>query len=340
LLAFVLFMEIGLEIRGIHPSLLDSQHTWVRERSRLDALGAGSVALVGSSRILLDVDAGVLRHESGLEPVQLGIEGGSFVPVLAGLAGDPAFKGTVIVELDEHFLAWEPQYDTAYAYELAYERTQGSVQPNYEDVENYLGDALRGHLRSYADGTRPLTALLRRIITKPDPAQYLRMLPDREVLADYRKTPMPELYLLRSLRNLDGSNDLPEGYSDRQIANKIEADIAALRPVDNSRFLGEIPVVGKMVGSIQARGGRVFFVKFPESGYVEITDDRRYPRRLFWDQFAAQKGAATVDFEDYPALEGLPCPDGSHLDYRERAAFTHALDKILRLENRGGAARQ
>ncbi|MFI4920086.1 MAG: hypothetical protein ACHQAZ_00425 [Gammaproteobacteria bacterium] len=327
-------MEIGLSLRGIHPSLLDSSRLWQKERGRADDLGASALALVGSSRILLDMDLTTLRHETGLQPVQLAIEGSSFMPVLAGLANDQAFTGSVIVELDEKFMAVPLQYDAAFAYQSDYERSRRQPLTDYQTVEDYLSEKLHGQLRSYADGTRPITALLKRILMKPDPVQYLETLPDREVLADYLKAPMPYLYYFRSLRTLDGSSDLPHGLSYRQIDAKIKAGIETLKPVDDVRFLDTLPVVNAMVQSIQARGGQVFFVKFPESGYVEEIDDRLYPRRQFWDLFASGAGGQNLNFEDDPVLKRFICPDGSHLDYRQRASFTDALVNTLHLRQK------
>jgi len=329
LIICVCIMEVGLSMRGIQPSLLDSSSGWQKQRARVDALGPQALALVGASRILLDTDIDTLRHASGLEPVQLAIEGSSFVPVLAGLAGDDAFRGSVIVEMDISTLALPAQFDAAYEYQQDYARDRRVS--NYLDIEASLVEQLHSRLRSYADGERPLTALQKRLLRRPDPVQYLKMLPDREVLADYRRAPMPYLYFLRSLRNLDGSLDLPSGFTYRQIGEKIEAGIAELQPVDDARFLSILPAVDDMVHAIQARGGQVWFVEFPEDGYVKDADDRRYPRPLFWDRLAGTVKAPAVNFEDVADLRRFQCPDGSHLDYRARPAFTRALAVALRL---------
>lgn len=331
LLFAVLLLEVSLTLRGIRPSLLDSSHLWQQERRRTDALGSRALALVGSSRILLDTDLPVLRMETGLEPVQLAIEGGSFVPVLAGLAKDPGFRGTVMVEMDVQFLTGEPSYDAAYAYQYDYERSGTQQILDYRHVEDYLDDGLHSRLRSYADGTRPLTALLHRVLQRPATVQYLKALPDREVLADYQLAPMPYLYFFRALRNLDGSDGLPPGSTYPQLATRIEAGIAALQPVDDAYFRSRLPQIAAMADAIAARGGRVIFVVFPESGYVREMDEKRYPRERFWGPFTAAVPAESLDFRDDPVLSRFICPDGSHLDYRQRIAFTDALVHALHL---------
>jgi hypothetical protein len=331
LLATVLAMEVGLALRGIQPSLLDSQRLWQQERLRADALGNKALALVGASRILLDADIPTLRLETGQEPVQLAIEGGSFVPVLDGLAKDPGFRGTVMVEMDAQFLTASPSYDTAYQYQDAYAHSGARQIIDYRRVEDYLDDGLHSRMRSYADGASPLTSLLLRLLSKPVTVQYLKMLPDREVLGDYKLAPMPYLYFFRALRNLDGSSELPPGLTYPQLAARIETGIAALHPVDDAYFRSQLPKIAAMADAIAARSGRVIFVVFPESGYVREIDERRYPRTRFWDPFTAAVPTQSLDFRDDPILSRFTCPDGSHLDYRQRIAFTDALVRALHL---------
>ena len=83
--------------------------------------------------------------------------------------------------------------------------------------------------------------------------------------------------------------------------------------------------------ALRSHGARVYFVMMPKSGMVKEIDDRRFPRAEFWDRFARRVGAPTLHFDDVPAMRELVCPDGSHLDYRQRKVFTAALAEALRL---------
>jgi hypothetical protein len=329
LLVWVVAMEAGLAARGFLPSVHDTALVWSHERNYLDRLGPRGLALVGASRILLDTDIATLHAATGLQPVQLGIEGGSFLPVLAGLARDPAFRGSVIVDLDVAALANPGRYDPGFGYESWYERYGRNLVPNFDFAEDKLSTWLHGRLRSYGQGARPWTVLTQRLFTGQELYQYLRTLPDREVLADYTRVPMPYFRYFRAFRNLDGSTDVPPGLDDAALDATLRQDIAALQPLDNRTFLQGVPLLFRMVQAIEQRGGRVLFVKFPTSGYVQAIDDRRYPRKLFWDRFAAAFPERSLDTEDVPALAAFECPDGSHLDYRDREHFTQALAAIL-----------
>jgi hypothetical protein len=331
-IAFVGVMELRLAARGFQPSVIDSSRLWIRERERADALGDRALILVGSSRVLLDPDLATLRRETGLEPVQLAVDGSSFVPVLKGLAADPRIKGTVLVDLAENELALPAKWDAAYAYEATYERQQaeGSL-PDFASTEAFLSDHLHGWLRSYADGTRPLTALTLRILQKGPTPQYLRMLPDREILADYSQVPQPWFYYQRVIRNLGQAIPL-QGRSYRDIEQDMQARISVLPSIDDGLFLQSLPAMAEMTRSLQDHGARVIYTTFPTSGYVRQMDDRRFPRTLFWDRFTAAVAAPNLNFEDVPDLRSLYCPDGSHLDMHMRARFTTILVKALHLD--------
>ena len=334
-IVFVALMEMRLAIRGFKSSVIDSPALWMRERARVDALGSRALVIVGSSRPLLDADLETLRRQTGLEPVQLAIDGSSFVPVLQGLAADPDVRGTVLVDLAENVLTLPVKWDAAYAYQTAYQRSLQKTLPDFSDSEAYLAGLLRGTLRSYADGTRPITALSRRILDKNPSPQYLRMLPDREILADYSNIPQPAFYYNRVIRNL-GQSVPTEGRSYRDIEADFAARIALLSPYDNGLFLQSLPAMAGMAEAIHRHGGRVIFTAFPTSGYVRLIDDKRLPRALFWDRFTAAVPAQAINFEDVPALRSFYCPDGSHLDQQDRVRFTTALVAALGLEAEPG----
>lgn len=335
LIAFAGLLEMRLAIRGYKPAVIDSAALWIRERARVDALGSRALVLVGSSRPLLDTDLETLRHETGLEPVQLAIDGSSFMPVLQGLAADPNVRGTVLVDLAENVLALPAQPDTAYAYEAVYERSLEHRLPDFDDSEAYLTDWLHGILRSYADGTRPITALSRRVLEKNPTPQYLRMLPDREILADYSDVPQPTFYYYRVIRNL-GQTVPTQGRSYRDIEADFTSRIAALQPYDNKLFLQTLPSMADMTEAIRRHGGRVIFTTYPTGGYVRLIDDKRLPRALFWDRFTAAVPAQALNFEDVPALRSFYFPDGSHLDEHDRVRFTKTLVTALGLEAKPG----
>lgn len=338
LAAFVAAMEVRLAARGFRPSVIDSEALWLQQRERASALGSHALILVGASRMQLDMDLHVLQRETGLEPVQLAIDGSPFTPILAGLARDPTIRGTVLVEFEDNVVADPDLNDQVSGWETQYERQQHQHRvPDFAMSEAYLTDFLHGMLRSYADGTRPITALLQRILNPQPTPQYLTMLPDRSMLADYSRISIPAIYYGRAIRNLGETVNIAPDTTYAQLDAMLKKRIAALKPVDDTAYRRDSREIAAMADAIKAHGGRVIFIVFPRSGDVKDMDERRYPRKEFWDRFAAATTAPVLNFEDVPALRGFTCPDGSHLDYRDRPRFTRALVAALGLGKNAGA---
>lgn len=88
-----------------HRDLLDFDRLY---RAALDLPNA--VALIGSSRVLYDLDPGILKRElPKWEFCQLGIDGTSALPMLENLALDAKFHGHVLCEFNAaHFVAEYP----------------------------------------------------------------------------------------------------------------------------------------------------------------------------------------------------------------------------------------
>lgn len=332
LTATVAAMEYSLAARGFHANLSDSAARWAAQRARVDGLGTKALILVGDSQVLQDLDLTTLRRETGLEPVQLAVAAGSFLPVLTGLANDPDARGTVLVGFDTDIVTQEPGSTPASTYESDYERSSGERWPDFHRSEQFLADALHTQLRSYADGARPLTSLRARIL-KDDPVrQYIYVLPDREEYSDFSRAPLPDLYYHKVLNNLPAEQHRRlGGESPAQLEAELPRLIETLPPDDSALFQQHMRDVDSLGRRIEAHGGRVLYVDFPVSGYMQDISDRRFPRKLFWDSFAAYTRAPTLESSDVPAIRALHCPDGTHLDVHDRIQFTHALVAALRL---------
>lgn len=323
---FVAVMELRLAAKGFRPSIVDSERLWSHERSRARALGERALIVIGGSRIQLGMDLDVLRQKTGLEPVQLAIDGSPPLPILEGLANDSKIRGIIIVDYYDHFLHPASSDDRAKQYEKNFVRLDHSSQfLDYETMEGYLTSQVRQSLRSYADGATPLASLMTRIFVRYATPQYLITLPNRSRMADYRKVPMPDFYYQRVIRNLgQQSIDIPQRSTYNDVKAILEEKINQLQPSSNTDYLSQLGELEKMIQEIHKRQGRVLFVVIPSSGLVREIERKRFPRSLFWNQLVSQTSAKTVHFEDFSSLNSFVCPDGSHLDYRDRAAFTTA----------------
>jgi hypothetical protein len=336
-MAFVAAMEAQLKTRGFQPSAVDNDAVWIRERARASSLGVRAVTLVGSSRMQTGIDLDVLRDKTGLEPVQLAIDGSSFIPVLAGLAKDARITGTVIVAFqDGALIATEGASDIADRYESLYEEQSGAFkQFDYFFVENLLSGAVRHYLRSYADGIRPLRSLMARVIPPRPHKQNVIILPDRSRLVDFSTAEdIVAVRYVRALREL-GNTDLAfqKGTDYSVIDARIREEIAALPKRPQDLYERRAASIAADAATIESRGGHVVFVVMPTSGLITEMEDKQFPRNEFWDRFAAMTRSRTLHFKDIPSLRSLPVPDGSHIDYHDRAALTSALLDALKKDD-------
>jgi hypothetical protein len=171
----------------------------------------------------------------------------------------------------------------------------------------------------------------------PDRAtpQYLVTLPSRQRMADYSKVAMPAFYYMRAMRNA-GIGTAPHANDEAAFAQALEAHIRQLARGDAALYADNAQRVARMVRKIESRGGRVIFVRFPESGLVRLADEQRFPVASFWKPFLATVGAQGVSSAEDSTLASFGCPDGSHLDQRDQVPFTQALAAALRRQGLSG----
>lgn len=327
-------MEWRLAALGYQPTARDSEARWQAARARASWLGERALILIGASRFQLGLDLDVLRRETGLEPVQLAIDGSGAEPILAGLAQDPKIRGTVLVEYYDHAVGARGGVagDMQRRYEQSVGR-QGFWKRPAERAEARLGEWLHERLRAYSDGANPLASLRQRILPAAEARQYLVTHPDRSRLADYSRVDMPAFYYLRVARMLGEDIDANAPGTGAALAQRV----ASLAPADDAGFAQASRKVGRLAEKIRARGGRVIFVAMPSSGLVRQIEERRYPRERFWDRFLAEAGVPGLHAAYEPGLTGFACPDGSHLDKRDRAVFSQQLATVLRRHGYAGS---
>ncbi len=85
--------EIRCRAWGYAPTLNDTPDLWAQRRN---AVQPSSIVIIGDSRPFFDLDLDQLEQGLGRRPIQLALPGTCAYPVLADLANDPSFHGTVI----------------------------------------------------------------------------------------------------------------------------------------------------------------------------------------------------------------------------------------------------
>lgn len=332
-LGVAVLLEAGLRFKGYAPTVQDGPELWSQFRARASRAAPQDLLLVGASRMQLDADPATLRAATGRRVIQLAIDGGSFVPVLADLAADERVRATVLVDFSEHVLESDAHDAHAASWVAAHRARGGPWAAPSRWSEEQLGSAVRRRLASFADGGTPWTALSTRLARSGRTTQYLTTLPDRSREADYRQVPLPAFALGRAVRHVG----LPEATLDGtlpEVQARVDAAIDATPAAELTPVAAErIGAVARDVAKLKSRGAQVVFVRFPTSGAVRRFDQRRYPSDgPLTRAFRERVGAPLVEFDRHPALAGFTCPDGSHLDRRDRARFSRALAQVLAAE--------
>lgn len=296
--------------QGHRVSIVDDLALWSFHRARVNAGGKQTVVLVGASRSQVGFATDTFRKRFlDYKVVQLSIDGHAPREILRDLANDPDFCGVVLcstshaglvhnVELDSDVSAWLGDFHSYRSFDRKANR----------DIASWLQShvvLIGAHI-----STR---AVLKRLLQDgrlPGPSYVITHF-DRSCSADYSLTDVAE---------------------HRQ--NRIDMVFQAWRKWSASeleKWPAQVAETERLVDRIQARGGRVVFFNYPVTGASLSVPEMHYPKAQFWDRFAEITDGVAIHFLDVPAMRGFDCPDTSHLDCRDKAAFTNALlDELAR----------
>lgn len=303
---------------GATPGYRNSKGAWAEQRRRIDSGEGGKTVLIGSSRVLFDVQLPVWERLTGERPIQLAIEGTSPLPILEDLANDPEFTGRLLVGV-------APQlFFSGFAY-------RGDVVPYYhaQTPAQRSGHWLSQHL------LEPVFAFY-------DPDFALDTVVERQA---WPVRPGTDLH--RPVRKLMVMQDADRNS---HMWRKVEVDPqynALVRDIWDERLTGPPPPamdtpaelqqtidlqIGRAaaaVATLRKRGVQVVFVRPPSIGHYYAFEQKVFPRARTWDVLLQRTGVPGIHFEDYPQLQGYTQPEWSHLSASEAMRFTAALAPVV-----------
>ena len=312
--------ELAWRAYGATPGYRNSNGAWAEQRRRIDNGEGGKTVLVGSSRVLFDVQLPVWERIAGERPIQLAMEGTSPVPVLEDLAADPNFTGHLLVGVAPDI------FFTGFAY-------RGDVVPYYhqQGPSKRSGHWLSKHLLepvfAFYDPDFALGTVVRR-----------QAWPSRPGLEDH--TQVRKLMVQEPDRNSHMWSKVENDAAYRALARSIWAqrfDGPPPHGLDTPQKLQQaidtqIGKAAKAIATLRARGVQVLFVRPPSIGPYHAFEQHVFPRATTWDVLLQRTGAPGIHFEDYPQLQGYNQPEWSHLSASEATRFTAALVPIIQSE--------
>jgi len=318
--------EMYVRSIGYGPTLNDTEDLWVQARRRVQP---ESVVSVGDSRPIFDLDLDELEKGLGKRPIQLALPGSCAYPIFADLANDESFHGTIICSIvpGMFFAPGGPLLETS---EKALNRFH--KQTPAQRLSHHFGMFLEERVAFLKQEDLTLDALLNQL---PIPNRPNAQVPPR--FPPYFQTVDPE----RRARMIEKCAD-PNGELARRIQQiwlplftpppppsyvPKEVFRANMGKAINARF----DDTAKAVQKLQARGGKIVFVRFPNSGELKALEDRLNPRARDWERLLKETKVPGIYFEDYPELASFTCPEWSHLSAGDSVEFTKRLIPHLRV---------
>jgi len=319
--------ELHVRSQGYAPALNDSSDLWARSRSLLTDDPEQTV-IVGSSRIQFDFDLDTwVAHHGGERPIQLAMPGSNPVAVLEDVAASD-FRGNLIlgvapglwfvpegmpVERSEAALGryrnWSPSQRVGLALAMPLQRSLAMINAEDLTLTAVLG---RIELPNRPGSLPHLPPSEPPYFTAPDVHRQARMwskcdfgsplaLKIQEIWKPLFTPPPPPPHLT------------PEEFQGMLAANS-EAHLERIRAA---------------IEAVQARGGRVAFVRTPSTDVLRQLERQFSPRPAFWDRMLAVSGAPGIHFEDHPELAAFDCPEWSHLTAADAVRYTEILAPML-----------
>lgn len=316
--------EILCRARGYKPALDDTPDLWAHTRARLADGRPDQIVLLGSSRMLFDMDlVEVQRATGGPPPIQLATVGTNELYLLEKLADDPHFRGTAIVSFVPHLTFMPAQAATRRVRKAVERYEHGSIA---QWVSARMFEWFDRRL-AFINGNE-LT--LKTLIDQLDVPQRAgdegdaMFLPELVGLDDDRRGRMLDTVLTDPVRR--NSARAVWMHPDPPSVEPPAQEAAEAETIRQQVLWRERAAVTK----IRARGGRVIYIRFPSSGGVLQLEDATMPRSLTWDALLAVTGAPGIHFQDHAELASFECPEWSHLSAADSVEFTRRLMPLLK----------
>jgi hypothetical protein len=312
--------EVYCRSLGYEPTLNDTADLWAEARRHVQP---ESIVIVGDSRGWFDMDLDELERGLGKRPVQLAQAGSCCYPVLADLANDEHFHGTILCSVVPRLFFAPPGSPPLETSQKAVQRFHGETWAQRGSHE--LSKPLELSFAFLKQQDLTLDALLKRLPIPNRPyAQVPPPLPpyfcsiDRErrarMVEQCARPGRLQTRVKRGWIALFTPPPPPTYESPEAFMSKIGKAI-------ETRYTDSEAIIDKL----RARGGRIVFVRFPVTGELKKLEDQQTPRARTWDPLLKQTNSPGIYFEDYPELASFECPEWSHLSAGDSVEFTKRL---------------
>lgn len=315
--------ELYWRSEGISPNIDDNKNLWANQREKLENIKENTVVIIGSSRILYDLQLDIWIQETNTDPVMLATQGASPYPVFRDIVENTDFNGTLLVGVTPPLV-----FATLYPEAEFIKRSQTLVDYYYkrtyaQRINHKLSIPLQKNLAFIRDGDEnwdtdvDLKTLLKNL--NPDP----RGGPLYPAFNNFE-----DISLERHMKMTKRME------TDSVYANTVKTVWTAILsgdhpPPDKD---GTISAFSELSKKFIDRGGNLIFVRCPSSGLFKKVESMGFPREVFWDVLVEKSGAKGYNYQDYEKFQDLFLPEWSHLAVKDAQFFTRELIKIMKAD--------
>lgn len=311
LLVGICVNEVLLRQAKHEPSITSNADLFCDVYLQVKQLGGNDVILLGASRMQTGFDLKVFQQMfPDRKSILLAQSGkGTSYPVFEDIVKKTDFKGIVIIDETEHTLISQNYDQKAFV-----EHCDRNFSLNRQ-----LNHRISAWLESKFIFLNPQSSSLRlwgNLVIKhelPEPF-YTKTIINREQLTDYERADV---------------KFLKEIHDGRLKGIEQQAQQPFLSP---QKWLQQTEHWQSLVDKFHTRGGRVIFVRMPISQERWEFERQITPPEKYWHRFTDELNVESIHFAEYPDLSNFKLPDTSHLDMRDKPAFTRSLLILLKEE--------
>lgn len=317
----IIAWELYWRSQGRFPDLDDDKYLWAKTRAKVEKASMNDVVLVGSSRVLFNMQVHKWEELTGIQPIQLANAGATPLPIFHDIVEHTDFKGTVVVGVTPP-LFFSTTFEQAPPWRRAASRSEFYENRTYAQRLNYsLSVPLQNSLAFISNDDEEwhddinLKALLNTIHWS-----------DRNGRAS--DPPFMRFQDIDIHRNVRMKHKM---LTDTTFANSVKRVwkffmSADMPPPDKESTIAFFIEDAK---KFKARGGQVILLRSPSDGFFKDLESKGLPREMFWDELVTKADVPAYHYQDYENLSGFETIEWSHLSATDADQFTENFVQIL-----------
>lgn len=326
IIALVIFIigivswELYWRSQGLYPTIDDNEALWAMQRQRVEKASNEDILLIGSSRVLFDMQLNEWQEQIGVRPIQLASVGSSPLPIFHDLVNNTNYNGTIIIGVTPG-LFFSTTFPDAQPWQWPQSKVDYYKKRTYAQISNHLLSLpLQQNLTFLSDDQGVDGIKLKELLGKIKIGNRAT-----DLMPPFHE--FGEIALDRNLK-MKQITVTDTAYANSII--KVWMFFGKDAPAPDKKSTMEFFL--KDLKIFKERGGNAILVRCPSSGGLRAGENMGLPRKDFWDDLVKQADIKAYHFEDYDQIKNLTCPEWSHLSAKDAQYFTTEIVKIMKAD--------